>query len=267
MEFCFHFWQSNSCTDPILSSLILSYLILSWLHKYERLSESYPDLLWSLCAHVLSVQLQVRYSSRAMCVSVRVCMRGRERLSAACSVLNHRWADTPLSLLMSLFFLPSPFFLLLSPLFSSSLYLKNMHLLSVLTGRLHLSDRAHIVFDFHQAIDGLNEAKLGDKKLGEKWTNTAIFCLCGRVSRKCLRFPSVTWYHRIPLTLPPPIPLTPGTTHKGIGPAYSSKTMRNGIRIGDLRDMEFFETRLRGLVKQLEGASVCGVVLCVHLSI
>lgn len=34
------------------------------------------------------------------------------------------------------------------------------------TGRLHLSDRAHIVFDFHQAIDGLNEAKLGDKKLG-----------------------------------------------------------------------------------------------------
>ena len=62
------------------------------------------------------------------------------------------------------------------------------------------------------------------------------------------------------LTLPPPIPRTPGTTHKGIGPAYSSKTMRNGIRIGDLRDMEFFETRLRGLVKQLEGASVCGVV-------
>ena len=29
--------------------------------------------------------------------------------------------------------------------------------------------------------------------------------------------------------------------------------MRNGIRIGDLRDMTFFETRLRGLVKQLEG--------------
>lgn len=24
-------------------------------------------------------------------------------------------------------------------------------------GRLHLSDRAHIVFDFHQKIDGLNE--------------------------------------------------------------------------------------------------------------
>lgn len=47
--------------------------------------------------------------------------------------------------------------------------------------------------------------------------------------------------------------LLAGTTHKGIGPAYSSKTMRNGIRIGDLRDMTFFEGRLRGLVKQLEG--------------
>jgi Adenylosuccinate synthetase len=48
---------------------------------------------------------------------------------------------------------------------------------------------------------------------------------------------------------------TTGTTHKGIGPAYSSKTMRNGIRIGDLRDMVYFESRLRGLVKQLEGGS------------
>ena len=42
-----------------------------------------------------------------------------------------------------------------------------LHVHIVLTGRLHLSDRAHIVFDFHQAIDGLNEAKLGDKKLGK----------------------------------------------------------------------------------------------------
>ena len=43
----------------------------------------------------------------------------------------------------------------------------SLHVHIVLTGRLHLSDRAHIVFDFHQAIDGLNEAKLGDKKLGK----------------------------------------------------------------------------------------------------
>ena len=26
-----------------------------------------------------------------------------------------------------------------------------------------------------------------------------------------------------------------GTTNKGIGPAYSSKTMRNGLRVGDLK--------------------------------
>lgn len=75
-------------------------------------------------------------------------------------------------------------------------------------GRLLISDRAHIVFDFHQKIDGLNEARLGGKKLG--------------------------------------------TTHKGIGPAYSSKTMRNGLRVGDLKDMEYFEQRLRSLVTQLE---------------
>ena len=55
------------------------------------------------------------------------------------------------------------------------------------SGRLLLSDRAHIVFDFHQQIDGLNEKRLADNKLG--------------------------------------------TTHKGIGPAYGSKTMRNGLRV------------------------------------
>ena len=77
-------------------------------------------------------------------------------------------------------------------------------------GRLFISDRAHIVFDFHQKIDGLNEARLGGKKLG--------------------------------------------TTGKGIGPTYGSKVMRNGVRIGDLRDMAYFETRLRSLVKQLTSA-------------
>jgi len=37
-------------------------------------------------------------------------------------------------------------------------------------GRLHISDRAHIVFDFHQAIDGLNEKNLGGSKLGKNKT-------------------------------------------------------------------------------------------------
>lgn len=74
-------------------------------------------------------------------------------------------------------------------------------------GRLHLSDRAHIVFDFHQAVDGYQENHLAGKKIG--------------------------------------------TTLKGIGPAYSSKTQRNGVRVGDLQDMAYFEARLRSLAEQL----------------
>lgn len=76
--------------------------------------------------------------------------------------------------------------------------------------RIHLSDRAHIVFDFHQAIDGYQEKQLAGKKIG--------------------------------------------TTLKGIGPAYSNKTQRNGLRVGDLKDMVYFEARLRSLVAQLTNA-------------
>lgn len=58
--------------------------------------------------------------------------------------------------------------------------------------RLIISDRAHLVFDFHQQVDGLQEAEKAN-------------------SGKSL-----------------------GTTKKGIGPTYSSKANRNGIRVGDL---------------------------------
>ncbi len=75
-------------------------------------------------------------------------------------------------------------------------------------GRIHISDRAHIVFDFHQAVDGYQEEQLAGKKIG--------------------------------------------TTLKGIGPSYSSKTQRSGLRVGDLQDMEYFEARLRSLVAQLQ---------------
>jgi len=78
------------------------------------------------------------------------------------------------------------------------------------TGRIHISDRAHIVFDFHQAIDGYQEKQLAGKKIG--------------------------------------------TTLKGIGPSYSSKTQRSGLRVGDLKDMAYFEARLRSLVAQLTSA-------------
>merc|ERR1711970_420041 len=58
--------------------------------------------------------------------------------------------------------------------------------------RLKISDRAHLVFDFHQAVDGLQETEWSENK-------------------KSL-----------------------GTTKKGIGPTYSSKMTRNGVRISDL---------------------------------
>ena len=70
-------------------------------------------------------------------------------------------------------------------------------------GRVFVSDRAHIVFDFHQQVDGKHEDRLGRHKLG--------------------------------------------TTKKGIGPAYSSKIQRNGLRVGDLEDFDYFERRFREL--------------------
>ncbi|KAL3778754.1 hypothetical protein ACHAWO_011408 [Cyclotella atomus] len=69
--------------------------------------------------------------------------------------------------------------------------------------RILLSDRAHLVFDFHQEVDGISEHRLGRNKIG--------------------------------------------TTKKGIGPAYASKISRNGIRIGDLENFDFFEMRFREL--------------------
>jgi len=62
--------------------------------------------------------------------------------------------------------------------------------------RLKVSDRAHLVFDFHQSVDGLQES---DRE-GLKGTTKL------------------------------------GTTKKGIGPTYSSKMTRNGIRVTDLLD-------------------------------
>ncbi|XP_058876423.1 adenylosuccinate synthase, like [Acipenser ruthenus] len=60
-------------------------------------------------------------------------------------------------------------------------------------GRLRISDRAHIVFNFHQAADGIQE-QLRQEQAGKNL----------------------------------------GTTKKGIGPAYSSKANRTGLRICDL---------------------------------
>jgi len=62
--------------------------------------------------------------------------------------------------------------------------------------RLKISDRAHLVFDFHQAVDGMQEANREDQ-------------------------PNTTKL---------------GTTKRGIGPTYASKMNRTGVRLADLMD-------------------------------
>jgi len=72
-------------------------------------------------------------------------------------------------------------------------------------GRLFISDRAHLVFDFHQIVDGLKEVELGGSSIG--------------------------------------------TTRKGIGPAYSGKASRSGLRVHHLFDHETFAAKFRKLVE------------------
>uniref|UniRef100_A0A668AN73 Adenylosuccinate synthetase n=1 Tax=Myripristis murdjan TaxID=586833 RepID=A0A668AN73_9TELE len=75
--------------------------------------------------------------------------------------------------------------------------------------RLKISDRAHIVFNFHQAVDGIQE----QQRQQQEGKNL-------------------------------------GTTKKGIGPAYSSKAARNGLRVCDLvSDFKVFEEKFRVLAE------------------
>lgn len=75
-------------------------------------------------------------------------------------------------------------------------------------GRLFLSDRAHLLFEYHKIIDGLQEERKGDKKVG--------------------------------------------TTKRGIGPCYTDKMARIGIRAHELRNLQKFETRLRANAELLQ---------------
>ncbi|EEB05052.1 adenylosuccinate synthetase Ade2 [Schizosaccharomyces japonicus yFS275] len=76
------------------------------------------------------------------------------------------------------------------------------------TNRIFISDRAQLVFDYHQRADALNEAELGGKSIG--------------------------------------------TTGKGIGPAYSTKATRSGIRVHHLYNWPEFESRYRKNVRDLQ---------------
>ncbi|KAF8498359.1 Adenylosuccinate synthetase [Gautieria morchelliformis] len=72
-------------------------------------------------------------------------------------------------------------------------------------GRLFVSDRAHLVFDFHQIVDGIKEVELGGSSIG--------------------------------------------TTKKGIGPAYSAKASRSGLRVHHLFDHDVFAQKFRKIVE------------------
>lgn len=69
------------------------------------------------------------------------------------------------------------------------------------TDRIFISDRAHLVFDLHQLVDGLEEVELGTGNIG--------------------------------------------TTRKGIGPTYSTKASRSGVRVYELFNWPLFEKKLR----------------------
>ena len=75
-------------------------------------------------------------------------------------------------------------------------------------GRLYISDRAHVVFDLHQLVDGLEEQELGKGAVG--------------------------------------------TTKKGIGPSYSTKSARSGVRISEIFDKETIDSKLRTLAHSFQ---------------
>ena len=65
---------------------------------------------------------------------------------------------------------------------------------------LYISETAHVIMPYHRILDGLEEKRKGDNKIG--------------------------------------------TTGKGIGPCYTDKTSRRGIRIADLMDEKRFKSKL-----------------------
>ncbi len=75
-------------------------------------------------------------------------------------------------------------------------------------GRLFISDRAHLVFEYHKLVDVMQEERKGKAKVG--------------------------------------------TTGRGIGPAYTDKISRMGVRLHELLDMESFETHVRANVEMLK---------------
>lgn len=75
------------------------------------------------------------------------------------------------------------------------------------TERLKISDRAHIVLEYHKTLDAAQEEKKGKNAVG--------------------------------------------TTKRGIGPCYTDKIMRVGLRMHELRDTEKYKEKIQSIVKTL----------------
>lgn len=78
--------------------------------------------------------------------------------------------------------------------------------ISVSPDNLTLSDRAHIIMPYHQALDQAREGAKGKDKIG--------------------------------------------TTGRGIGPAYEDKAARIGLRLSDLRDLDFFQEKAANALQE-----------------
>ena len=83
--------------------------------------------------------------------------------------------------------------------------------------RLYVSDRAHIVFNFHQLCDGINETESGKLKIG--------------------------------------------TTKRGIGPTYSSKMERVGVRMGSLKNWDSFKKQYMRIFEMVDSFPISYVVV------
>lgn len=94
--------------------------------------------------------------------------------------------------------------------FDPAFFLKELQMLGEkagidVTGRLFVSDRAHLIMPYHRLLDGLDEEARGADSIG--------------------------------------------TTRLGIGPLYTDKAARLGLRVGDLLEPKVFKTRLRFAVE------------------
>ncbi|KAL8825386.1 MAG: hypothetical protein Q9170_007810 [Blastenia crenularia] len=92
-------------------------------------------------------------------------------------------------------------------------------------GRIFISDRAHVVLDLHLLIDRLQEVELTKAAEAEQ-LSSGQHAVAKKSSGGAI-----------------------GTTKKGIGPAYSAKYARSGVRIHQIFDKDNFDKQLRILAK------------------